>query len=193
MDHPLTALTPQSLEALVRLIDAELAVSRPQDEGPAIPELDVSEQLIRFAVGECVFAVAADQMAEIDSVPPVTFVPHLPSAVCGLANLRGEVITVIDLARFLDSEGSVEVPLERRMIVVRDAGRGRPGGIIVDRVFGIHPYAGNPHRAPADDTPVAVRPFVVGGTAVEGEDVAIIDLSAVARTLTGARRGSATA
>jgi chemotaxis signal transduction protein len=179
-----------SLEALVCLLDAELAASRPRDEDVSPARLDASEQLIRFAVGQTIFAVAADQMAEVDAVPRLTFVPRVSHAVRGLANLRGEVIVVVDLVRFFAVDEAVIEERERRMIVVRDAGRGRPGGVIVDRVFGITPFAHDPIHARTTDIPVVARPYVVGHAWIDGEDVAVIDLRAVTSSVVASEAGN---
>lgn len=165
-----------TLERLVRVLDAELAAS-------ALPVVEnAAAQLIRFAVGEANFAMAAEQMAEVDSVPAVTFVPRTPAAIRGLANLRGEVVVVVDLGLFfgLGDRLDNEDRSTERMIVLRDAGRGLPGGVIVDRVFGITSYAPDKMSPPSRHVPAFALPFVSGCIVVEGDEVAIIDLPAIA-------------
>jgi len=179
-DGPAEPHESLSLEALVRVLDVELAatLSRHEqetiDDGPATPEL-----IIRFSVNEIIFAVTADQMIEIEAVPPLTFVPRLAPAVCGLANLRGDIIVVMDLARYLDTENPrAGDQTERRMIVVRDACLGHPGGVIVDRVFGIGPFDRQRMNPPSSTLPKAVMPFVIGTVSADEQEIAVIDLQA---------------
>ncbi len=174
----------QSLEALVRVLDAELAVTLSRHERetigdePATPEL-----MIRFSVNGIIFAVTADQMIEIEAVPPLTFVPRVAPAVCGLANLRGDVIVVLDLARHLDAENpTTGDQTRRRMIVVRNACLGHPGGVIVDRVFGISPFDRQRMNPPASTLPKPVTPFVIGTVSVDEQEIAVIDLQAFTRS-----------
>ncbi len=171
-----------TLEALVRLLDHELAAVELRDNSPA-DDIVTPELMIRFSVGEIVFAVTAEQMVEIDSVPALTAVPQVGPAVCGLANLRGEIIVVLDLARHLDlDESKPGESTSRRMIVVRDACLGRPSGVLVDRVFGIGPLDRNAMEAPLQTLPRSVMPFVTGSLSVGEQEVALVDLGAYARS-----------
>ncbi len=192
VDHDIAG-APLPLEALVRLLDSEIAAVELNEQGPDDAEISTPELIIRFSVGEIVFAVTADQMVEIESVPALTFVPQAAPAVCGLANLRGEIIVVLDLARHFDQDGpSIGDSTSRRMIVVRNACLGRPSGVLVDRVFGIGPLDRDqlsPPRqvwASPDQTgavlPKSLAPFVTGSLTVAEQDVALIDLGAYARS-----------
>ena len=174
----------QSLEALVQVLDNELAATlkrhqqKPIEDGSDTPEL-----MIRFSVNGFLFAVTADQMVEVEAVPLLTFVPQVSPAVCGLANLRGEAIVVIDMARTLDQgDRRISDPQTRRMIVVRDACLGRHGGIIVDRVFGMGPLDRQRMSPPSGTLPESVAPFVVGNVSAEEQDLAVIDLQAFAKS-----------
>lgn len=178
-----------SLEDVVRVLDLELAAT---GRGPAADtERHDAALMIRFAVGDAQFAVAAEQMVEIDNVPAITPVPRVPRVVSGLANLRGEIIPVLDLASLLGIRQAADAPRAgRRMIVVRDAGRGGAGGILVDRILGISPYLRETLRAPASfDASEPVAPYLVGAVEADGEELAVIDLEAFARA---ASSGAAT-
>jgi purine-binding chemotaxis protein CheW len=50
-----------------------------------------------FKLGSAWFGIAVDRVQEVISSPSITSVPLAPHAVAGLSNLRGQIVTVIDL------------------------------------------------------------------------------------------------
>lgn len=57
--------------------------------------------LLTFKVGETRLALRAGEVAEVARRPTVTRVPHAPTALEGVANLRGQVTPVVSLAALL--------------------------------------------------------------------------------------------
>lgn len=97
--------------------------------GSAGPQA-ASRQVLAFRVGERRLALPASQVAEVLRPPAITRVPHAPVSLLGVANLRGEVMPVIALARLLgDEEGQTAA---RSRVVVLD--RAPPIGLAVDEV-----------------------------------------------------------
>lgn len=70
-------------------------------------------RLLVFLAGGRRYACSIDAVREIIPARPATRLPGAPSAVIGLINLRGRLVTVVDLAAQLDA---------------RDANAPRPGG-----------------------------------------------------------------
>lgn len=70
-------------------------------------------------------------------VPPQVWsrVPRAPPAVRGVINLRGRVVTVVELGRLL---GLAELPTPPQKVVLLDRGR-RDLGLLVTEVEGIEP------------------------------------------------------
>ena len=87
--------------------------------------------LASFALGDAVFGIDAQQIQEVAKVGEITPVRHAPSCVIGIRNLRGRVITVLDLRIRLEL-GSVQVGSDSRVLIVE--GEGEPVGLLVDRV-----------------------------------------------------------
>src|SRR5271165_1447333 len=54
------------------------------------------------------FGIAAERVQEVICPPAITPVPLAPRAVAGLINLRGQIVTVIDLPRRLGIEERTE-------------------------------------------------------------------------------------
>ena len=92
-----------------------------------------TQQFVTFIAGDEVFAADMVPVKEIIRVPEVVRVPLAPSALEGLANLRGKVLPIISLRRLF---GFPELPHDdsTRALVV-DVGQ--PLGFVVDRVSSV--------------------------------------------------------
>nr|WP_315254117.1 chemotaxis protein CheW [uncultured Duganella sp.] len=92
-------------------------------------------QFLSFMLGRDMFVMGILAVREILEYAGVTPVPQMPPAVCGVINLRGAAVPVLDLARRLEREPS---PISKRtcIIVVEVEGEDGPFviGILVDAV-----------------------------------------------------------
>ena len=88
-------------------------------------------EIASFYVGDALMGIPIDQVEEINHHLDLTPVPHAPAIVRGVVNLRGEVVTVIDLRVVLGMEPAV-VTGQTCNIVVR--WRGERIGFVVDRI-----------------------------------------------------------
>jgi purine-binding chemotaxis protein CheW len=92
------------------------------------------QQLVTFSLGTEEFGIEIMKVQEIIRIPPITRVPQAPGHFEGVINLRGNVISVINLrSRFGLPDGKNEVDDEiSRIIVLKD--NKREFGIRVDAV-----------------------------------------------------------
>lgn len=89
------------------------------------PELHI----VGFKVGRETYGVPITSLHEIVRVPEITAVPDAPDYIEGVINLRGKIVSVIDLRkRFGEPETA---PNRRNRILVVEHG-GRLSGLIVD-------------------------------------------------------------
>ena len=94
--------------------------------------------------GEC-YAVCVTHVTEIVRIQDINLLPGMPSAFCGVINLRGHVIPVLDMqARF--GRPRLE-PNDRTVIVVLEVGDER-AGLMVEEVTEVV-------EIPADDIDAA--------------------------------------
>lgn len=91
-------------------------------------------EIIAFRLHDQEFCVRTTTIREIRGWGPATPIPHAPSDVIGVMNLRGTVIPIIDLAYKLGMK-STEAN-ERSAIVVAEV-HGMATGLVVDRVSDI--------------------------------------------------------
>jgi purine-binding chemotaxis protein CheW len=97
-------------------------------------------EIIAFRLHGQEFCVRTTTIREIRGWSPATPIPHAPSDVIGVMNLRGTVIPVIDLANRLGMKSAE--PNERSAIVVAEV-HGMAMGLVVDRVSDILTIAAN--------------------------------------------------
>lgn len=88
---------------------------------------------ITFGLGGTRLACNISRITEILSCPPPTPVPGAKDWIVGLANVRGELLTVIDLAQFLNGERSPVTPSSRLLATSLNKA---PIGLLIDEVFG---------------------------------------------------------
>jgi purine-binding chemotaxis protein CheW len=88
-------------------------------------------ELVAFRAGAQEFCVDIMSVREIRGWTPATALPHAPSFVRGIINLRGTVLPIVDLAARLGLP-AVE-PTTRHVIIVVQL-RGQIVGLLVDAV-----------------------------------------------------------
>jgi purine-binding chemotaxis protein CheW len=91
-------------------------------------------EIIAFRLHDQEFCVKTTTIREIRGWAPSTPIPHAPSDVIGVMNLRGSVIPIIDLAYKLGMKSTVAN--ERSAIVVAEV-HNMVIGMLVDRVSDI--------------------------------------------------------
>ena len=117
----------------------------PTGVGDGIAVLD--HRLLLFVVSGRVYACAIEPVREIIPLRQATRLPGAPEYVCGLINLRGGIVTVIDLgARLGESNGR---RTEGSIILVEHAGR--TVGLAVDEVRDVQPVDGRQIEAVSGD------------------------------------------
>lgn len=94
-------------------------------------------QIVNFTVGDVDYGVPVEQVREVRDVQAVTPVPGAPSYIEGVTNLRGQIITVMDLRKRLKitKEGRGE------KIIVIEMGKATVG-VVVDSVTEVSTLAG---------------------------------------------------
>ncbi|MEO5831155.1 MAG: chemotaxis protein CheW [Rhodanobacter sp.] len=88
---------------------------------------------IGFRVGSRLLVSGIDEISELLAVPVLTPVPGTQSWLLGVANVRGNLVPVIDFSRFLFGERTQHTSRSRLLIVRQGAGS---VALLVDEVFG---------------------------------------------------------
>lgn len=90
-------------------------------------------KMIVFAIGEQEYCIPILSVREIRGFEKTTALPFAPHYVCGAINLRGIILTVIDLAIYLKIQPQADNP--RRVAIIVESKNGVVCGLLVDRVI----------------------------------------------------------
>lgn len=122
---------------------------------------------IGFRIGSEHFVTGRGDVREVLPVPePVTRVPGAKFWLRGIANVRGQLLTVVDLKAFLGAGGSTT---DRRGRILVAASRDVPTGLIVDEVVGFRRFTMDDYREETPRTVVRCERYLDGGF-VQGSD-----------------------
>ena len=103
---------------------------------------------IAFRLGSESFVANRTDVREVMPLPEqMTRVPGAKPWLRGVTNVRGQLMTIVDLRAFLGSGGAPD----RRSRVLVMASREVPTGVIVDQVFGFRRFSANEYE---DEAPV---------------------------------------
>src|SRR4030088_1047466 len=130
--------------------------------------------IVGFQVGRETYGVPITSLHEIVRVPEITVVPDAPVYLEGVINLRGKIVSVMDLRKRF-GEKQVALTKQNRILVVEHSGR--LAGLIVDS-------ASEVLKIPAQDVEPAPTVFQEGGLncvtglgKVKGRLVVLLDMS----------------
>jgi twitching motility protein PilI len=88
---------------------------------------------VTFSLSDVRLACNIERIAEILPCPQATPVPGAKPWIVGLANVRGELLTVIDLARYLTG---IRSPIKGSSRLLATSLNKAPIGLLIDEVFG---------------------------------------------------------
>jgi purine-binding chemotaxis protein CheW len=119
-----------------------------------------------------IYGLELSYVREIERLPAVTPLPNVPDWLLGAAYLRGEILSVVDLARFL---GLTDVPTCTGRLLSCRAG-GMEAGFLVERVRDIRELASASIRPPAGRVPGRVARYLAGVHVGDGRLTLLLDL-----------------
>ena len=116
-------------------------------------------QLSTFQIGRYLFGVEVGLVQEVVRVQALTPVPLAAPQIAGLINLRGEVLTAIDVRVRLGMPPSTS-DRDPINVVVRVADE--PVSLLVDEIGGVLDVSQVPFEATPATVDAAVRPLILG-------------------------------
>lgn len=115
---------------------------------------------VAFRMGGETFLVERDEAREVMGIPaPITRVPGARSWIMGLANVRGQLLPVIDLKQYFGA-GATAAGRNTRVIVVNH--REIPAGLVVDEVLGFRRFAEREFNAESPPTLIRCEHYLAG-------------------------------
>ncbi len=149
---------------------------RVAQKAPPLPEIsttDDSWRAVAFQVGGIPLLIKMNSVTEVSHPPPVTRLPRVKRWVRGIANVRGEILAVVDLREFFDLTGAI-TPAHSRVIAV-EKGETRLG-MVVDRIVGMRQIRSRQvGEHSSDRCPESLKTCVSGSAEMDGIRVDIFD------------------
>lgn len=132
-----------------------------------------ADRYLQFNLGANDYAIPLLQVREVIGNPETTPIPFSPSYFIGLVNLRGQVISVIDLRKKMGV-----TPAEKesdRAVIILDL-EGVIVGCLVDSVNRVLNLQGEQIQPAAEVESVAKLDFLIGVAQVESRLTALVDV-----------------
>lgn len=172
--------TEVELDELIAVIDREVKqVFEPETTPETVAATSMmvkdEEQHLLFDLAGAEYAVPIANVIEIGRPPDVTPVPNVPDWVLGVANLRGEVISMVDLRTFLGMDGTSHGQASR-MLVARASEENVTTGLIVDHVSGIRYLSADRIVTPGALIEDRVAPYLRGVYEHDGRLVVVLNI-----------------
>lgn len=133
------------------------------------------EEHVVFALAGTDYAVPISNVLEIGRPLPITPVPNVPDWVLGVANVRGDIVSMIDLRQFLGVSRGEAGP-NGRLIVVRGTAEAVVVGLRVDQVKGIRGIQPDAVLPPTGLAEGGATPYLKGLTERDDSLLAVLDL-----------------
>lgn len=129
---------------------------------------------VAFRMGGETFLVAREETREVLGFPAaITRVPGAKTWVKGIANVRGQLLPMIDLRQFLGS-GVTTPGRNTRVVVVNH--RDIPAGLLVDEVLGFRRFAEREFDAEPPPTVIRCDSYLAGAFRRGGEIWPVLSL-----------------
>jgi purine-binding chemotaxis protein CheW len=150
------------------MIDPDIAQDRTGDTA--------AREYLSFLVGGQDYCIDIMQVREIRGGAKATPLPHSPSYMRGVINLRGTVLPIMDLAGRLDLTVDTNGP---RNVIIVVANGARVVGLMVDAVSDILAISPDDLQAPPDLPADQQRSFISALTIKENRMIRLLDLGAI--------------
>lgn len=129
---------------------------------PAAEEVRQQWAGVGFRLGARRLVAKMTEVTEILTYPPLSPIPHTKSWVRGIANVRGNLLPIIDLGGFLGRHAALVTRVARVLVIQQG---GVQAGLLVDEVLGMRHFYDEEHAAVPEDLGTELQPFVNGAFA----------------------------
>jgi twitching motility protein PilI len=156
------------------LRDIEADTFRHAASLPAKRDTRAQWQGLGFQVGGVRLASAIGQVSEILAVPRVTRLPRVKDWILGIANVRGRLVPLVDLHRYLGV--ATTTPRVQWRVLVVDTPVARVG-LVVEQSLGLQHFVAESFEEGRPDGLPALQPFVDGAYRHGGRMFYLVRLS----------------
>ena len=132
--------------------------------------------IVGFRVGRETFGVPISLVHEIVRVPEITSVPDSPGYVEGVINLRGKIVSVVDLRKRF---GEKEIAANKKNRILVAEVTGKMVGLIVDAASEVIKIPDSEVDLPPSVFEEGELNYVTGVGKVKGRLIILVDLSKI--------------
>ena len=134
------------------------------------------KQYCTFFLDELFFGVNVLDVQEVITFQPVTLVPLASRVVSGLINLRGQIVTAIDLRRRLELDDREEGIPPMNVVVRTDHGL---VSLLVDDIGDVLEVSGDTFEPPPPTMKGVARELIAGVHKLDGHLLLLLDMPKV--------------
>ncbi|MGM0575970.1 MAG: chemotaxis protein CheW [Myxococcota bacterium] len=138
--------------------------------------MDPSRQLCTFVLDDLYLGIPVLAVQEVIRHQPMTAVPLAPDAVVGLINLRGEIVTALDLRRRL---GLAPFAAGERPMSVVVRAEGGAASLLVDRIGDVLDTDPADFEPAPETLPLHLRRYVDGVFKLPDRLLVVLDVERV--------------
>jgi purine-binding chemotaxis protein CheW len=135
-----------------------------------------SSQFCTFSLAHLLFGIELRDVQEVVRSIEMTPVPLAPSEVIGLINLRGQIVTVIDLHKRLDLEPRSVSSAAMNVVVRTDEGS---VSVLVDEIGDVVEVGEDTFEPPPETLQGAARSVIAGVHKLHGRLLHVLDAGKV--------------
>lgn len=128
-----------------------------ETDRPHAAQAGPEDQYIVVRLGGTDYGVGLPGIVEIGKRPKTAPLPHVPEWLIGLTNLRGDIISVVDLRTYFGFPAARHN--DERLIVLRHE-NGVTAGLLVDGIRGLRRIPSAADRLPIDGLDTPLTPYV---------------------------------
>jgi purine-binding chemotaxis protein CheW len=135
-----------------------------------------TRQVLTFALGREVYGVDILRVKEIRGWSPVTRIPHAPSSVLGVLNLRGAIVPIIDLrVRFALDSAEFNAMTVIIVLSLQTPQGQRECGVVVDNVKDVVDIAPDTIRGVPTMNAGTASEFIQGITTIDEQMLILLN------------------
>ncbi|MBI5179669.1 MAG: purine-binding chemotaxis protein CheW [Nitrospinae bacterium] len=148
-------------------------ISQRADDAQIVDVEEEKTQIIVFTIGGGVYAIPGSDAKEVLEPGKITRIPGCPEYLLGVINVRGDVESVIDLARFLGLPQGKETA--KKQVIIAEKNGVRSGLVVgsVEDVVDVPVRAIQPSLSTLDER---IKHYVSGETEHGGKSVTMLDV-----------------
>ncbi|MEM7030400.1 MAG: chemotaxis protein CheW [Chloroflexota bacterium] len=170
--------TGELLDNLVVEVSTPEFVFEEEDasETETVEEIQLNQYLV-FELNKVHYAAPATNIREVSEIDKITSVPNVPHWIEGITNLRGDILSLVDLRAFFELPRTLYNPERQILVAHSDAGFSPiTTGLVVDMVYEIQYFADEEIQPSTDDIPQQVVPYLQGIYPLHPDKLLLLDL-----------------